>query len=75
MPSADLDEAVRTGVTARCVNNGQSCIAAKRFILHHDIADEFEKRSRTCAGGQRLADPGAEFSVPLGMVFDRLGQA
>src|SRR5262249_59926905 len=44
MPSADLDEAVRTGVTARCINNGQSCIAAKRFIIHEDIADEFEKR-------------------------------
>lgn len=44
MPSANLDEAARTAVSARCINNGQSCIAAKRFIVHQDIADEFEKR-------------------------------
>src|SRR5690606_36043058 len=41
MPSADLDAAVSTAVKARTVNNGQSCIAAKRFIVHEDIADEF----------------------------------
>jgi succinate-semialdehyde dehydrogenase/glutarate-semialdehyde dehydrogenase len=44
MPSADLDEAVKTAVKARCINNGQSCIAAKRFIVHQKIADEFEQR-------------------------------
>jgi succinate-semialdehyde dehydrogenase/glutarate-semialdehyde dehydrogenase len=44
MPSADLDAAVRTGVQARVVNNGQSCIAAKRFIVEEAIADEFERR-------------------------------
>src|SRR5438045_985415 len=42
MPSANLDEAVSTAVKARIVNNGQSCIAAKRFIVHDAIADEFE---------------------------------
>jgi succinate-semialdehyde dehydrogenase/glutarate-semialdehyde dehydrogenase len=41
MPSADLDEAVKTAVTARVQNNGQSCIAAKRFIVHTDIYDAF----------------------------------
>src|SRR5262249_39104168 len=42
MPSADFDAAVRTAVTARCINNGQSCIAAKRFIVHTDIYGAFE---------------------------------
>jgi succinate-semialdehyde dehydrogenase/glutarate-semialdehyde dehydrogenase len=44
MPSADLDAAVRTAVEARVLNNGQSCIAAKRFIVEEGIADEFETR-------------------------------
>ncbi|MEL7506898.1 MAG: NAD-dependent succinate-semialdehyde dehydrogenase [Cyanobacteria bacterium J06554_1] len=44
LPSADLDLAVETAVTARLQNNGQSCIASKRFILVGDIADEFEAR-------------------------------
>jgi succinate-semialdehyde dehydrogenase/glutarate-semialdehyde dehydrogenase len=44
MPSADLDAAVATAVTARTINNGQSCIAAKRFIVADAIADEFTKR-------------------------------
>ncbi len=42
--SADLDAAVRTAVTARVQNNGQSCIAAKRFIVTDDVADAFEER-------------------------------
>src|SRR5205823_1860278 len=41
MPSADVDEAASVAVKARIVNNGQSCIAAKRFIVHENIADEF----------------------------------
>jgi succinate-semialdehyde dehydrogenase/glutarate-semialdehyde dehydrogenase len=41
LPSADLDRAVEVGVQARMQNTGQSCIAAKRFIVHRDIADEF----------------------------------
>jgi succinate-semialdehyde dehydrogenase/glutarate-semialdehyde dehydrogenase len=44
LPSADLDLAVRTAVKARVINNGQSCIAAKRFIVHERVADEFERR-------------------------------
>ena len=41
MPSADLDKASSVAVTARMINNGQSCIAGKRFIIHSDIYDEF----------------------------------
>ena len=44
MASADLDEAVKTAVTARTINNGQSCIAAKRFIIANKIANQFEQR-------------------------------
>src|SRR6266567_6143889 len=44
MPSADLKEAVKTEVTARTINNGQSCIAAKCFIVQEEIADEFQQR-------------------------------
>ena len=46
MPSADLDLAVDTAVKARVINNGQSCIAAKRFIVAEEIADEFESALR-----------------------------
>jgi succinate-semialdehyde dehydrogenase/glutarate-semialdehyde dehydrogenase len=52
MPSADFDTALRTAVTARCINNGQSCIAAKRFIIHTDIYDRFQ--SAYAAAMQKL---------------------
>ncbi|WNZ62899.1 NAD-dependent succinate-semialdehyde dehydrogenase [Myxococcus sp. MxC21-1] len=44
MPSADLEKAVETAVSARLINNGQSCIAAKRFIVADAIYPEFERR-------------------------------
>ncbi|WP_153502549.1 NADP-dependent succinic semialdehyde dehydrogenase [Cumulibacter manganitolerans] len=44
MPSADIPKAVETAITARVQNNGQSCIAAKRFIIHTDVYDEFVDR-------------------------------
>lgn len=63
MPSADLDAAVQTAVKARTINNGQSCIAAKRFIVSESIADEFERR--LVAGMEALVvgdpmDPGTD---------------
>jgi succinate-semialdehyde dehydrogenase / glutarate-semialdehyde dehydrogenase len=57
MPSADLDEAVSVGVKARVINNGQSCIAAKRFILHEDIAGEFEQRFVAAIKALVVGDP------------------
>lgn len=44
MPSANLEQAMTTAVKARTINNGQSCIAAKRFIVMQEIYAEFEKR-------------------------------
>ncbi len=44
MPSANIEAAARTAVKARAINNGQSCIAAKRFIVADAIADDFERR-------------------------------
>ncbi|HEU0076315.1 MAG TPA: NADP-dependent succinic semialdehyde dehydrogenase [Longimicrobiaceae bacterium] len=57
MPSADLDAAVRTAVTARTINNGQSCIAAKRFIVHADVYAEFERRFVEGMRALRVGDP------------------
>ena len=57
LPSADLDAAAETAVRARTINNGQSCIAAKRFIVHEDIADEWERRFVERMRALRLGDP------------------
>ena len=57
MPSADLDAAVKIGIKARIVNNGQSCIAAKRFIVHEDIAVEFEQRFVAALEALKIGDP------------------
>ncbi len=57
MPSADLDAAVATAVDARIQNNGQSCIAAKRFIVAEKIAPEFERRFVKRMQELRVGDP------------------
>jgi len=57
MPSANLDEAVSVGVKARVINNGQSCIAAKRFIVAEAIADEFEKKFVRAMEALKVGDP------------------
>ena len=57
MPSADFDRAVETAVKARTINNGQSCIAAKRFIVHDSIFDEFLRRFIAGMQALRVGDP------------------
>ena len=57
MPSADIAKAAQTAVTARVQNNGQSCIAAKRFIVHTDVADEFEARFVERMQALQVGDP------------------
>jgi succinate-semialdehyde dehydrogenase/glutarate-semialdehyde dehydrogenase len=57
MPSADLDAAVKTAVEARILNNGQSCIAAKRFIVAEPIAAEFEKKFVARMEALKIGDP------------------
>jgi succinate-semialdehyde dehydrogenase / glutarate-semialdehyde dehydrogenase len=57
MPSANLADAVSTAVKARIVNNGQSCIAAKRFIVAEQIADEFERQFVKTMEALKVGDP------------------
>ena len=57
MPSANLDDAVATAVKARVVNNGQSCIAAKRFIVADEIAEKFERAFVAKMETLKVGDP------------------
>ena len=57
MPSADLNDAVSTAVRARVINNGQSCIAAKRFIVADSIYDTFEREFVKRMGELNVGDP------------------
>jgi succinate-semialdehyde dehydrogenase / glutarate-semialdehyde dehydrogenase len=57
MPSANLEDAIATGVKARTLNNGQSCIAAKRFIVAEEIADKFERGFVEKMKALKLGDP------------------
>jgi succinate-semialdehyde dehydrogenase/glutarate-semialdehyde dehydrogenase len=57
MPSADLEEAVKTAVKARVQNNGQSCIAAKRFIVHGDIYNAFVDKYVEQMQALKVGDP------------------
>ena len=57
MPSANLDAAVATAVEARIQNNGQSCIAAKRFIIAEPIADEFQRKFVATMAALKVGDP------------------
>jgi succinate-semialdehyde dehydrogenase/glutarate-semialdehyde dehydrogenase len=57
LPSADLDAAAETAAKARCINNGQSCIAAKRFIVHADVYDAFTERFVREMEALKVGDP------------------
>ncbi len=57
MPSADVEKALATAVQARIINNGQSCIAAKRFIVAEKVADEFERRFVAAMETLKIDDP------------------
>jgi succinate-semialdehyde dehydrogenase/glutarate-semialdehyde dehydrogenase len=57
MPSADVDLAIRTAVTARVQNTGQSCIASKRFIIHADVYDKFVSGFVSGMKALKIGDP------------------
>jgi succinate-semialdehyde dehydrogenase/glutarate-semialdehyde dehydrogenase len=57
LPSADVARAAAVAVRARTVNNGQSCIAAKRFIVHQEVYEEFERRFVEGLAALRVGDP------------------
>lgn len=57
MPSADIEKAVKIGTTARTQNNGQSCIAAKRFFIHADIYDDVKARLVESFEALKVGDP------------------
>jgi len=73
MPSADLDLAARTAVTARVQNAGQSCICAKRMIVHADVHDAFLDRFAAGMEAVRIGDPMDEATEmgPLSSVAQR----
>jgi succinate-semialdehyde dehydrogenase / glutarate-semialdehyde dehydrogenase len=73
MPSADLEAAARVATTARCQNSGQSCIAAKRFIVHETIADEFERRFVEHMSALTVGDP-FESSTDVGPLATSSGR-
>lgn len=57
MPSANLQDAIKTGVIGRTMNNGQSCIAAKRFIVHEEIYDDFKNGFIEAFENLKVGDP------------------
>lgn len=73
MPSADIDRAAQVAVTARCQNNGQSCIAAKRFIVHEDVYDRFVQQFVAGMDALVVGDPAAE-STDVGPLASEAGR-
>ncbi|MGE0220795.1 aldehyde dehydrogenase family protein, partial [Mycolicibacterium sp.] len=73
LPSADLDAAATVAVKARISNNGQSCIAGKRFIVHTDIYDEFVAKFVAKMGALVVGDPMDE-ATDVGPLATRSGR-
>src|SRR5207249_10034959 len=57
LEDADLDRAATTAVEARLINSGQSCIAAKRFIVVERVAERFLERFTSEMRARRVGDP------------------
>ncbi|MGW2049809.1 NADP-dependent succinic semialdehyde dehydrogenase [Streptomyces sp. NPDC001858] len=74
MPSADVDRAAQVAVTARVQNNGQSCIAAKRFIVHTDVYDAFAARFVAGMAALKVGDPLSE-ETEVGPLASEQGRA
>jgi succinate-semialdehyde dehydrogenase/glutarate-semialdehyde dehydrogenase len=74
MPSADLPKAAEVAVTSRCQNNGQSCISAKRFIVHADVADEFRELFVAKMAALVVGDPMAD-GTDVGPLATEQGRA
>ncbi|MFF4959181.1 NADP-dependent succinic semialdehyde dehydrogenase [Streptomyces sp. NPDC001222] len=74
MPSADVERAAEVAVTARVQNNGQSCIAAKRFIVHTDVFDAFAERFTARMEALRVGDP-MEEETEVGPLASQQGRA
>ncbi|MEV6024954.1 NADP-dependent succinic semialdehyde dehydrogenase [Streptomyces sp. NPDC052036] len=74
MPSADVERAAEVAVTARVQNNGQSCIAAKRFIVHTDVFDVFTERFTARMKALRVGDP-MEEDTEVGPLASEQGRA
>ncbi|MFE1853787.1 NADP-dependent succinic semialdehyde dehydrogenase [Streptomyces sp. NPDC059489] len=74
MPSAELDRAAEVAVTARVQNNGQSCIAAKRFIVHTDVFDAFAERFAAGMAALKVGDP-MEEETDIGPLSTEQGRA
>lgn len=72
MPSADLDHAVETAVRARTQNNGQSCIAGKRFIVHEAIYEAFKARVVAAFEAMKIGDP-MDHETDIGPIATRQG--
>jgi succinate-semialdehyde dehydrogenase/glutarate-semialdehyde dehydrogenase len=74
MPSADVDRAAQIAVTARVQNNGQSCIAAKRFIVHTDVFDAFTERFVAGMKALTVGDP-LEEETEVGPLASEAGRS